>query len=567
MRTPEEDRVEIESLKNMLVSFATGGQGDDAEYRRLRIDLLRDPALRKELPRFIQTCRNLSEFWGYIKDKFAHYQQRREFLREEFDPILTRLESLQWGEANDEDTADAPHVKAPSPAPERVNFQDDRHEGSYEWDAFICHASEDKAFVSQLAIELRKEFSVWYDAFTLKVGDRLRRKIDEGLAKSRYGIVVLSENFFNKHWPEEELDGLAQRETDGRKVILPIWLGVGYKEVRGYSVTLADRVAARGDDGLPEVVRQISEVLREGKPNESHSRQGQQSAASRLTQTEQGDDPVWAALASAMEAGKRPVVGAGMMKISVPGVVQELVVDAAMLVEALKDGPLSREQIDATSGGVYENLGVAIPDAERQGLVMEEPFASGGRIMLTAKGRLLVRILEEDKRLSESPPSHAAAVPGNATGGQPTRPARTAVDWSEERDRPRYEVTLASVKRLESSFVPQFNVKQFSGDPMASLEWRFRGPRFPMEWRQASGSALNRTHFLNEFDLSKPPRVDDLVGHDELGFEIRFHWRGRWRSDIHRWPMTRRDTGTKVLWDLGSELLPPIETDEAQSPP
>jgi len=409
MGTPEDDLVNIESLKNMLVSFATGGEGDDAEYRRLRTDLLRDPALRKELPRFIQTCRNVGEFWEYIKAKFAHYQERREFLREEFDPVLTRLETLHWRQANDGDTRDVPHLRAAGAAPEPVNVQDERDERRYEWDAFICHASEDKPFVSQLAIELRKEFRVWYDDFTLKVGDRLRRKIDEGLAKSRYGIVVLSENFFNKHWPQEELDGLAQRETDGRKVILPVWLGVGDEEVRAYSVTLADRIAARGDSGLPEVVRQLSEVLREGKPGGSEPKQGQQSTASRLRQTEQGDDPVWAALASAMEAGKRPVVGAGMMKISVPGVVQELVVDAAMLVEALKDGPLFKKEIDGTSGGVYENLGMAIPDAQRQGLVMEEPSSNGERVMLTAKGRLLVRILEEDRRLSESRPTHVTA--------------------------------------------------------------------------------------------------------------------------------------------------------------
>jgi TIR domain len=136
-------------------------------------------------------------------------------------------------------------------------------EEGFRWDAFIAHASEDKEpFVRHLAVELSKECRIWYDDFTLRVGDRLRRKIDEGLAQSRYGIVVLSPNFFNKHWPQEELDGLVQREVNGRKVILPVWLDVGYPEVRGYSVTLADRMAARAEQGLAEVVRQLSEVIR-----------------------------------------------------------------------------------------------------------------------------------------------------------------------------------------------------------------------------------------------------------------------------------------------------------------
>ena len=65
------------------------------------------------------------------------------------------------------------------------------------YDLFICHASEDKeGFVRQLAETLEaKGASVWYDEFTLNVGDSLRREIDRGLASSRFGVVVLSEAF------------------------------------------------------------------------------------------------------------------------------------------------------------------------------------------------------------------------------------------------------------------------------------------------------------------------------------------------------------------------------------
>lgn len=137
-------------------------------------------------------------------------------------------------------------------------------------------------------------------------------------------------------------------------------------------------------------------------------------------------------------------------------------------------------------------------------------------------------------------------------------------DWSEERDRPRFEVTQASVTRLETNFVPHFNVRQFSGDPMGSIEWRFRGPRFAMDWRQASGAALDRTHFTESFDLSQPLQDDPLVGGNEMGFEIRFHWRGRWRAELHRWPITRRELPTKVLWDVGPEILPFLEDEQTE---
>ena len=112
-------------------------------------------------------------------------------------------------------------------------------------DFFISHASEDKdGLVRQLAEALRaKGAKVWYDEFTLKVGDSLRREIDRGLASSRFGIVVLSENFFRKEWPNRELDGLVTMETQGTTRILPIWHKVSKDEVVSYSSPLADKVA------------------------------------------------------------------------------------------------------------------------------------------------------------------------------------------------------------------------------------------------------------------------------------------------------------------------------------
>ena len=114
-----------------------------------------------------------------------------------------------------------------------------------EYDFFICHATEDKDnFVSPLAAALQQRGArVWFDAYTLKVGDSLRRSIDQGLAKSRFGVVVLSPAFFEKNWPKYELDGLVAREVAGAKVILPIWHGVSKDDVCGFSPPLADRVA------------------------------------------------------------------------------------------------------------------------------------------------------------------------------------------------------------------------------------------------------------------------------------------------------------------------------------
>jgi hypothetical protein len=135
-----------------------------------------------------------------------------------------------------------------------------------QWDVFISHASEDKkGFVEPLANALELSgLKVWYDKTALTVGDPLRQKIDEGLAQSRYGIVILSHNFFAKQWPKDELEGLFAREiagVPGLKVILPVWHSITAGEVAQYSPMLAGRFAANSNADLNVVVRQLRDAM------------------------------------------------------------------------------------------------------------------------------------------------------------------------------------------------------------------------------------------------------------------------------------------------------------------
>lgn len=82
----------IERLKLILNQRATGGPDQSEDFAKLRRELLREPAVKTKLPGFLKFCTNLDEFWGHIKEKFSTYQQRRDFLRDEFLPALTVLE-------------------------------------------------------------------------------------------------------------------------------------------------------------------------------------------------------------------------------------------------------------------------------------------------------------------------------------------------------------------------------------------------------------------------------------------------------------------------------------------
>lgn len=161
--------------------------------------------------------------------------------------------------------------------------QDNGRIDSKEYDAFICHASEDKKEAAEPLAKMliAKNLKVWYDKFTLKVGDSLRKKIDYGLAHSRFGIVILSPSFFKKEWPQRELDGLAAIEdNEGRKVILPVWHHVDRDYVVKFSPTLAGRLASKTIDGLEVVLKELLEVILESAGNQSMQRvAGQQSEA------------------------------------------------------------------------------------------------------------------------------------------------------------------------------------------------------------------------------------------------------------------------------------------------
>jgi hypothetical protein len=134
-------------------------------------------------------------------------------------------------------------------------------DGQQVWEVFISHASEDKPEIAlPLANTLRKlDVSVWLDDFEIKIGNSLRRKIDDGLVHSRFGVVILSKAFFAKNWPQYELDGLVTRTVSGEQTILPIWHGITKAEVMAASPSLADKIARSTADFT---IEEIADVVR-----------------------------------------------------------------------------------------------------------------------------------------------------------------------------------------------------------------------------------------------------------------------------------------------------------------
>jgi hypothetical protein len=130
------------------------------------------------------------------------------------------------------------------------------------WDLFISYASEDKEDIARPLAHLLDErgYKVWFDEFTIEVGDSINEKINEGLASSQYGVVIISHAFMSKRWPQNELNALVALERHEKR-ILPIWHGVTISDVERFSPILADRYALTTDQSIERLVSAIADKI------------------------------------------------------------------------------------------------------------------------------------------------------------------------------------------------------------------------------------------------------------------------------------------------------------------
>jgi hypothetical protein len=131
-----------------------------------------------------------------------------------------------------------------------------------EHDVFLSHTSDtrDVEVSEELYAELTgRRLDVWYDGAELRLGESLMRQIDRGIAKSKCGVILITEAFLKgRVWTERELGALV---SSGRRVI-PILDGVSYEDLAKYSPLLADRVGLNTEAfGLGEIADRVAATV------------------------------------------------------------------------------------------------------------------------------------------------------------------------------------------------------------------------------------------------------------------------------------------------------------------
>jgi TIR domain-containing protein len=245
----------VEILQNILVSRAQHKHQeiDDEEYPRRREELLSIQGVAERLPRFVRTCRSLSEFWDFIKaNDLPSYQSRRVFIRGQFQQVLAYLEADQTLFAKDSVTSQAdenrstgetslPGLSTPTrplsgagqayvlPDPVLAKSLPGTEQTSGPIEIFFSYAHED----AELMHEVRRQFVIferqglitkWWDRM-IPAGALWKEEIDVHLRQARIVLLFVSSHFFESDYCyEAEMQEALARHQNGHAVVVPIIL-------------------------------------------------------------------------------------------------------------------------------------------------------------------------------------------------------------------------------------------------------------------------------------------------------------------------------------------------------
>jgi len=134
-------------------------------------------------------------------------------------------------------------------------------------DFFLCHSSDDKdSFVRPLADYLINfGATVFYDEYSIKLGDSLFDTINKGIGQAGCGVIVISPSFLDKGWTNAELRSLFSLQLNGALRIIIIYHEITYKEVTQKYPLLADLVSTDSKSGIEKICLKLFEAI-EKKP-------------------------------------------------------------------------------------------------------------------------------------------------------------------------------------------------------------------------------------------------------------------------------------------------------------
>jgi len=196
-------KIDVMRLHAILVARATHDEDyDEKEFQELRDKIISQNDLHDYIPDFLFSCWTLDQFWNYVKKpQFSTYAERREFLQNEFNPLLSILEKKQFAKAQ-----------------EKV----------FEYDLALSFAGEERPYVEKV-VEFLKAYDVkvFYDENEEEEAKMWGMDLTEYLynvysKRAFYCVMFISINYANKIWTRHEKRSALERAIrEKREYLLP----------------------------------------------------------------------------------------------------------------------------------------------------------------------------------------------------------------------------------------------------------------------------------------------------------------------------------------------------------
>src|SRR5579859_733665 len=88
---------------------------------------------------------------------------------------------------------------------------------------FLSYTSADKQLAERVARALQAQgIETWWDTWEIKAGDRLRQKIEDGIAGCTHFVVLLTPSSVDKPWVNAELDAAFMRKLADQCQLIPL---------------------------------------------------------------------------------------------------------------------------------------------------------------------------------------------------------------------------------------------------------------------------------------------------------------------------------------------------------
>ncbi len=133
-------------------------------------------------------------------------------------------------------------------------------------DFFLCHVSPDKEeVVRPLARSLEaRGISYWLDEAEIMVGDSIVRAIQKGLRMARFVLCCISDAFFERGWPNKEVEAAMSMEIEsGRTVVVPV-LRCTIERYKNELPLMGDKRVVNWSDGLDTIIGELERLRTRG---------------------------------------------------------------------------------------------------------------------------------------------------------------------------------------------------------------------------------------------------------------------------------------------------------------